>query len=61
MESRQGFEVLEENFAPGELAMTTVIVEGKDALNVEELAKLREEILASKGVDNVTPDLSTLK
>lgn len=58
MESRQGFEVLEENFAPGELAMTTVIVEGKDVLNVEKLTKLREEILASEGVNNVTPDLS---
>ncbi|MBE1555525.1 MMPL family transporter [Sporosarcina limicola] len=58
MESRQGFEVLEKNFAPGELAMTTVIVEGKDKLNVEHLANLRKEILAKEGVENVTPDLS---
>lgn len=58
MESRVGYEVLEDNFAPGELAMTTVVIEGKDKLSVESLKKLRREMLASKGVEDITPDLS---
>lgn len=58
MESREGYEILEENFSPGELAMTTVIVESTDKLSVESLEKLRQEILANKGVENVTPNLT---
>lgn len=57
MESRVGYEVLEENFAPGELAMTTAVVEGKDELSIEKLENLRQEMLASDGVESVTPDL----
>src|SRR5699024_8279792 len=58
MESRVGFELLEENFAPGELAMTTLIVETDEALDVEKMVELREVLLEKEGVANVTPDLS---
>ncbi|HZW69000.1 MAG TPA: MMPL family transporter, partial [Pseudogracilibacillus sp.] len=58
MESRVGFELLEENFAPGELAMTTLIVESDESLDVEKMVELREVLLEKDGVANVTPDLS---
>lgn len=58
MESRVGFELLEENFAPGELAMTTLIVESDERLDVGKLVELREVLLTKEGVVNVTPDLS---
>jgi len=58
MESRVGFELLEDNFAPGELATTTVIVESNETLDVEKVADLRETLLDKEGVSNVTPDLS---
>lgn len=58
MESRVGFELLEDNFAPGELAMTTLLVESDNQLDVEKLVDLREALLEKEGVANVTPDLS---
>lgn len=58
MDSRVGFELLEDNFAPGELAMTTLIVESDDTIDVEKLTDLREVLLEKEGVANVTPDLS---
>lgn len=58
MESRVGFELLEDNFAPGELAMTTLIVESDEPLDVRELVTFREHLLKKEGVANVTPDLS---
>lgn len=58
MESRVGFELLEDNFAPGELAMTTLIVESDDNLDVGKLVELREALLEKEGVAQVTPDLS---
>src|SRR5699024_6696865 len=58
MESRVGFELLEDNFAPGELAMTTLIVESDEPLDVSELVTFREHLLKKEGVANVTPDLS---
>ena len=58
MESRVGFELLEDNFAPGELAMTTLLVESDEPLDVSKLVTLREDLLKKKGVANVTPDLS---
>lgn len=58
MESRVGFELLEENFSPGELAMTTMLVESEDPLTVDDLEKLRQDVLSQDGVENVIPDLS---
>lgn len=58
MESRVGFELLEDNFAPGELAMTTLIVESENKLDIDKLVDLRSVLLEKEGVANVTPDLS---
>lgn len=58
MESRQGYEVLEGNFSPGDLASTTLIVEAEEKLDIDKLEKLRQEILDKKGIANVIPNLA---
>ncbi|WP_404451120.1 MMPL family transporter [Virgibacillus necropolis] len=56
--SRVGFEHLEENFAPGELAPTPVIVHTDDGkIDVEKLANLKENLNEKEGVAKVTPTL----
>ncbi|WP_246861237.1 MMPL family transporter [Bacillus sp. REN3] len=59
IQSRQGYEVLEKNFAPGELAPTTVIVESEKELDPAKLESLREELLAMDGVEAVNPDFAS--
>lgn len=44
MPSRAGYEVLESNFDPGQLAPTTVLYEGDEALTEEEQKTLIEEL-----------------
>jgi putative drug exporter of the RND superfamily len=56
LQSRQGYEILEKNFSPGELAPTTLIVESEQALDAEKLQSLREGLLEVKGVEQVNPD-----
>lgn len=60
MPSRQGFELLEENYPAGQLAPVTVLIKSKTEFNMNEaffqkvnslVAKLSDE----KGVDSVTP------
>ena len=45
MPSRQGYELIEEKFAKGELAPSTVLFEGKHAVTKEEQNTLREALL----------------
>lgn len=59
IQSRQGYEILEQNFSPGELAPTTVIVESNKELDGEKLQALRDELLAVEGVEMVNPDFSS--
>jgi putative drug exporter of the RND superfamily len=56
IQSRQGYEILEQNFSPGELAPTTLIVESDSELGKEELQALRGELLKIDGVEQVNPD-----
>lgn len=53
MQSRQGYEILENNFAKGDLAPTTVIFEGKKALTAADREKLINELSSQPLVDNV--------
>ncbi|WP_404332484.1 MMPL family transporter [Mesobacillus maritimus] len=53
MPSRQGFNILEEEFAKGDLAPTTVLFEGKEALTAEEQEALREELANQYNVSTV--------
>ncbi|KAB7704701.1 MMPL family transporter [Bacillus aerolatus] len=57
-QSRQGYEKLEENFSPGELAATTMIVESEEKLAVGAMKALRKELLLFDGVAEVSPDFS---
>lgn len=59
IQSRQGYEILEQNFSPGELAPTTVIVQSNKELDGEKLQALRDELLAVEGVEMVNPDFSS--
>ncbi|MEH7442219.1 MMPL family transporter [Bacillus sp. JJ1122] len=59
IESRQGYEILEKNFSPGELAPTTVVVESSQKLDLEKVQSLRDELLAVEGVEMVNPDFSS--
>lgn len=58
IQSRQGYEILEQNFSPGELAPTTLIVESDGELRKEELQALRGELLEIDGVEQVNPDFA---
>ena len=44
MQSRQGYEILEEKFHKGDLAPTTVLFEGKEALSPDDQEKLINEL-----------------
>lgn len=53
MQSRQGYEILEEKFAKGDLAPTTVIFEGDQELTETEREKLIKELSDQPLVDSV--------
>lgn len=53
MLSRQGYEILEEKFAKGDLAPTTVLLEGSEPFHQEQIAKVQEELSNQSLVDNV--------
>ena len=53
MQSRQGYEILEEKFAKGDLAPTTVIFEGNQELSEAEKEKLIKELSNRSLVDSV--------
>ena len=61
MESRQGYEILEEKYNPGDLAPTSVLISSENkALTVDQLKKMREILLKQPGVQEVTPDVATM-
>ncbi|MEH7385860.1 MMPL family transporter [Bacillus sp. JJ1521] len=53
MPSRQGYELIEEKFAKGDLAPSTVLYEGKEAVTKEELDALQNELLEQELVSDV--------
>lgn len=53
MPSRQGYEILEDKFAKGELAPSTVLFEGKQPVTQEEQESLRNELLEQDLVSEV--------
>ncbi|THE12190.1 MMPL family transporter [Bacillus timonensis] len=53
MPSRQGYELIEEKFAKGDLAPSTILYEGKEALTKEEQDALRVELLEQELVSDV--------
>ncbi|GEL76742.1 MMPL family transporter [Tenuibacillus multivorans] len=53
MPSRAGYQILEEKFDPGDLAPTTVLLEGEEALNDEQVEDLREQLSQQPLVNNV--------
>lgn len=62
--SRQGFEILEERFPPGQLAPVTVILKSDkeialDQPFVEKLASLSNSIKELDGVNAVTPEITS--
>lgn len=59
MQSRQGYELLEEKFSKGDLAPTTVIVKSKsEAFTNEQLDQVRNQLLKQSGVEKVTPEFT---
>ncbi|WP_373894915.1 MMPL family transporter [Virgibacillus sp. CBA3643] len=61
MPSREGYEIVEENFEAGSLAPTTVLFEGKDAVSEDEQEVLMENLseqplVSSVRVDQMTDD-----
>ncbi|WP_019243841.1 MULTISPECIES: MMPL family transporter [Bacillus] len=61
LESRQGFEILENKYSPGSLAPTNVLIESKDGIDNEKLASLAEDISKQDGVESVSPSIDMLK
>lgn len=53
MPSRQGYELIEEKFAKGDLAPSTVLFEGEEPATQEEIESLRNELLAQELVSDV--------
>lgn len=59
MTSRQGFELLEKHYSPGELAPTTVLLTSKEEkISLSKVATLREELLKQPEVDKVLPEIN---
>ncbi len=63
LSSRQGFNILEENFAKGKLAPVTVLLESNGEINMDEefvnkLSQLYDEVLNHNGVSELTPAIS---
>ncbi len=54
MDSRVGFEWLEEHYSEGELAPTTVLLTGSDKMERTDLRGLKEELEKQEGVKEVT-------
>lgn len=53
MPSRQGYDILEEKFAKGDLAPTTVVFEGKEVIPQEQQEELRVALEEQQLVENV--------
>ncbi|MFD2638092.1 MMPL family transporter [Piscibacillus salipiscarius] len=56
MPSREGYEVLENNFDPGSLAPTTVLFEGEETITDEEQQAFVDELSSEPVVNNVSID-----
>ncbi|QKG85545.1 MMPL family transporter [Kroppenstedtia pulmonis] len=59
MNSRVGFERLEEHYSKGELAPTTVLLTSSDRLHHKDLLALRDVLEKQKGVEKVTTDFES--
>lgn len=55
LESRQGFEVLEDKYSPGSLAPTTVVVTSNNQIDNKQLANLAKELEKQTGVESISP------
>jgi len=53
MESRQGYEILEEKFEKGDLAPSTVLFESKETLTQDQQDELRQELMEQELVSGV--------
>lgn len=65
MSSRQGFELLEENYPAGQLAPLTVLIESEDKITfdkelVEEINTLRSDLAQIDGITEVSPELKDM-
>lgn len=63
MSSRQGFETLEEEYPPGQLAPVDIMVTSKESIDLdkdarENIERMMTQIEQTTGVDTVTPHLS---
>lgn len=59
MPSREGYEILEENFSAGDLAQTTVLFESEEALSEEDIESLANVLSEQELVESVRPDNTT--
>lgn len=57
MNSRVGFELLEDHYSKGDLAPTTLLLTGSEKLHHKELLALRDVLEKQEGVKRVTTDL----
>ncbi|WP_050616317.1 MMPL family transporter [Bacillus testis] len=60
MESREGFEILEDKYSPGSLAPTTVLITSDEQLDAGKLTAIAQELEAQKGVESITPSSKTI-
>ncbi|MBO1579470.1 MMPL family transporter [Bacillus sp. XF8] len=61
LESRQGYELIEEKYSPGQLAPITVVVNKEEKLSNEEIVQFVEKLTVQKGVEGVNPSIETIK
>ncbi|MGN1387470.1 MAG: MMPL family transporter, partial [Bacillus sp. (in: firmicutes)] len=55
MESREGFEILENKYSPGSLAPTTVLLSSESELKNESMAALISELEKQTGIESISP------
>ncbi|MFS0780245.1 MMPL family transporter [Bacillus sp. 1P06AnD] len=60
MESRQGFEILEDKYSPGSLAPTNVLITSDHQLDPEKLTAIAQQLEKQKGVESISPSSETI-
>ncbi|KFN11886.1 MMPL family transporter [Bacillus pseudomycoides] len=61
LESRQGYELIEKKYSPGQLAPITVVVNKEGKLSNEEIVQFVEKLDKQKGVEGLNPSIETIK
>ncbi|WP_242144667.1 MULTISPECIES: MMPL family transporter [unclassified Bacillus cereus group] len=61
LQSRQGYELIEQKYSPGQLAPITVVMSKEEKLTDEEIVQFVRKLTVQKGVEGVNPSLEAIQ